>query len=473
MLTYGFYNSQYGDRQYSADDFSGFLDGIVYDGVYNAIGNCFHVETTNNPNELKVGPGRAWFNRTWTFNDSNYILSATYVEEGVIIGGDVPLPSNTGWRIDAVIIEVNKDLRENYIKVIQGEEVSAADYDSGERPVRPRLLGKKQDGSWDPEYTGNVFQYALAYISRPISSVQTDIQESDIVNVVGDETGQTPMVSALAIAGIPSGGLTGQVLAKKSSDNGNVGWYNIHKLPAEKWYLAQGMTEEDIIAAFRFVEVASETDALRNVNESETQYLLSKSSNDITWTAEKGFKFAAGRNGLYNHDLHVAVDQVNSMFFGYSGAPYLNASTGYGGIFLFTAHTNYRSLLITFNSGSSNIQKSHSVGNNNSGGQNSNTPKCHLTANYYEKGVLSANYKGIKDFDFYHNGNAESLTSSSATGAYNGGLDTDIVIGNIGNTESTLKSWYCTAAVFCNRVLTNDEHLEIAENILKLGGGTQ
>ena len=42
-LTYGFYNSQNGDRMYDATDISSIFDGIIKDGVFMSIGDAFIV----------------------------------------------------------------------------------------------------------------------------------------------------------------------------------------------------------------------------------------------------------------------------------------------------------------------------------------------------------------------------------------------------------------------------------------------
>ena len=94
-----------------------------------------------------------------------------------------------------------------------------------------------------------MIQHALAYIAIPANATQ--IQQSNIVYIV--DSSETPLASALNLAGLPSGGTIGQILAKKSSTSGDVGWYDVDNLPIDKWYLTDGITENNVLAAFKFV----------------------------------------------------------------------------------------------------------------------------------------------------------------------------------------------------------------------------
>ena len=90
-LSYGFYDSYNGDRVYNAEQFSSFLDGIVYDGVYQAVGNKFYVRAASGL-MVTVDTGRAWFDHTWTLNNTLMTLA-------------LPVADTVYPRIDAVVIE--------------------------------------------------------------------------------------------------------------------------------------------------------------------------------------------------------------------------------------------------------------------------------------------------------------------------------------------------------------------------------
>lgn len=153
-VTFGFYNSLNGDRRYDAIQMSSIFDGIIEDGVYQSIGDRFFVKPLSTPGlGVTVGTGRAWFDHTWTLNNSILVLEAP-VSEAVLN------------RIDMVVLEVDAttSIRENSIKYVRG--TPATD------PVRPTLIK-----------TETVHQYPLAYINRAAGT--NTIQTKDITITVG------------------------------------------------------------------------------------------------------------------------------------------------------------------------------------------------------------------------------------------------------------------------------------------------
>lgn len=161
-VTCGFFNSLNGDRKYDASQMSSIFDGLIIDGVFASIGTAFAV-TAAGGLTVNVGIGKAWFNHTWTVNDS--VLPMTAPEAEVLLD-----------RIDAVVLEVNntESVRENTIKFVTGTPSSA--------PVNPTL-----------ENEGNVHQYPLCYIYRKYGS--SIISQADITPMVGSES--TPFVTAI------------------------------------------------------------------------------------------------------------------------------------------------------------------------------------------------------------------------------------------------------------------------------------
>lgn len=161
MLTYGFFNSLDHDRLYDAGQMSSIFDGIIRDGVFQVVdglntGEGLTVKAANDPNnpmKVLVGEGRAWFNHTWTLNDSKYSLRVT--EADAIY-----------TRIDTVVIEINNDInvRENTFKIIEGEPSLT--------PTKPVLIHDEK-----------INQYALAWITIPANTTQ--ITQSMIENAVG------------------------------------------------------------------------------------------------------------------------------------------------------------------------------------------------------------------------------------------------------------------------------------------------
>ena len=158
----GFFNSLNGDRKYNAAQMSAIFDGLIIDGVFASIGTAFAVKAAGGLT-VNVGVGKAWFDHTWTVNDS--ILPMTAPEAEVLLD-----------RIDAVVLEVNgmKSVRENTIKFVKGNPSSA--------PSRPTLTNE-----------GNVHQYPLCYIYRKYGTAV--INQADITPMVGTES--TPFVTGI------------------------------------------------------------------------------------------------------------------------------------------------------------------------------------------------------------------------------------------------------------------------------------
>lgn len=158
----GFFNSLNGDRKYNAAQMSAIFDGLIIDGVFASIGTAFAVKAAGGLT-VNVGIGKAWFDHTWTVNDS--IRPMTAPEAEVLLD-----------RIDAVVLEVNgmESVRNNTIKFVKGNPSSA--------PSRPTLTNE-----------GNVHQYPLCYIYRKYGTAV--INQADITPMVGTES--TPFVTGI------------------------------------------------------------------------------------------------------------------------------------------------------------------------------------------------------------------------------------------------------------------------------------
>lgn len=153
-VTSGFFNSVNHDRKYDADQIGAMFDGIIKDGVYSTIGNMFAVSVVSGM-FMKVGPGRAWFDHTWTENDGDIILELV----------EAPMYMS---RYDAIVLEVNKsdNERKNDIKVITGEATDT--------PVKPTMIK-----------TDDIIQYPLCYIS--VGEGVTEILPENVEITVGTD----------------------------------------------------------------------------------------------------------------------------------------------------------------------------------------------------------------------------------------------------------------------------------------------
>ena len=208
-VTYGFYNSVNSDRQYTAEQMGSLFDGILNDGIYQAIGKAFAV-TPGSGMSVNVGTGRAWFQNTWILNDSTLALT-------------VPTADLLLDRIDAVVIEVNKadDVRANSIKIVQGTKSTS--------PARPTLTR-----------SGTLFQYPLAWISVP--AADTSITADQISNNRGANptpwvTGPLKTIDATALynqwAEQFNTWFTG---AQKKNDTAVTNWIDEHNVTFSQWF---------------------------------------------------------------------------------------------------------------------------------------------------------------------------------------------------------------------------------------------
>ena len=164
----GFFDSVNHDRLYNADQVSSMFDGLILDGVYENMGDAFAIDAyPDAENTVIVGTGRAWFDHTWTLNDTQYALT-------------LDPPSDSMSRIDAIVLDVDKTLevRNNTIKLIKGTPVF-----TGETAQKPILIKEDLHN-----------QYPLAYVTRSAGASAT-INQADIEYMVG--TDECPMVIGL------------------------------------------------------------------------------------------------------------------------------------------------------------------------------------------------------------------------------------------------------------------------------------
>ena len=164
----GFFNSKPTgsgwDRVYDALDLSSIFDGIIQDGIFQSYAEGLVVRQATGLRTV-VNTGRAWFNHTWTLNDSDLVL----VHD---------VPDTTYNRIDLVVLEVNEseNVRANTIKVITGTPDGS--------PKSPNLINNDM-----------VHQYALASVT--IHPKATSITAADVSDLRG--TKATPYAQGVTI----------------------------------------------------------------------------------------------------------------------------------------------------------------------------------------------------------------------------------------------------------------------------------
>ena len=427
-LTYGFFDSINLDRVYNAEQFSSFFDGIIDDGVYSAVGNRFEVKSYNGM-KLTVDTGRAWFDHTWTLNTTKLVVT-------------IDTADTIYNRIDAVVLEVNKTDRKNYIKVLKGEP--------SVNPARPTL--KK---------TTLIKQWALAYVTVPKNA--TIIVDSNIANVVN--TSETPLASAINLAGIPSGGTIGQVLAKNSNESGSVGWYDMNDLPKSKWYLPAGISESQVIAAFLFGGAKSETAALRSVN-SGSVYTLDKNLNPA-WDSQKGFN-VQGAKGLKNDSLANLYQSMVTVVICFSDVNTSDIKPCY----LFNPHRSIKAIGATVSGADGERWNAPGFKISTTGGESYDETFAYIS----NSGAVS---QGVLAVDFsrnilYIDGIGRVCISRNVD--YFGMYESGFIAGGVGNDGTGLldvnqhKSAFIHSMIFFNTSLSADMHVSLATEIKRMRG---
>ena len=133
MWTSGFFNSVNSDRVYNADQLSSIFEGLITDGVYEAVGNKLAVQP-NSGMTIQIATGRGWFNKRWVNNDAPYLL--TVADPDVLLN-----------RYAAVVIKVDKSASVRSVTPYLKYSAFATN------PVKPTM-----------ESSENVKEYCLAYI---------------------------------------------------------------------------------------------------------------------------------------------------------------------------------------------------------------------------------------------------------------------------------------------------------------------
>lgn len=274
-LTYGFYNSQNGDRMYDATDISSIFDGIIKDGVFMSIGDAFMVSAANGM-QVKVGSGRAWFNHTWTYNS---VASLHAIEPAEIVLN----------RIDTVVLEINasEEVRANSIKVIKGTPAS--------NPVAPTLIN-----------TELVHQYPLADIY--VGANVTEIIPANITNRVGTEacplsTGILETLDSAPLLAQWNSAFTvhSQAWVDQMAQQQNN--FDERQMTIQAWY---DLVRDDItlLQTFNFDNIAELPGCTRNT--------VFEANGDITETifTTVGLTTIAVRTTVFNPDNTITVSMI-------------------------------------------------------------------------------------------------------------------------------------------------------------------
>ena len=242
-FTYGFYNSFDHDRVYDSLSISRIFDGLITDGIYATIGQRFRVTIGSSSNSVVVGSGRAWFNHTWSLNDSDMTIS-----------GDPAHTTLDRW--DAIVLDINSSnqYRENGIQWLYGE--------ASVNPVKPTMAS-----------TTSHHQYPLAYIYRRANS---SISSSDITNTIG--TDECPYCTGLLTDTKNIAQVESNIQATKAYSKGEYMLYNDELYVAIR-DIAQG-TNMIVDYNIRRTTIAQELDRILSLG-GLIQYTFDSGNNDL------------------------------------------------------------------------------------------------------------------------------------------------------------------------------------------------
>ena len=270
---------------------------------------------------------------------------------------------------------------------------------------------------------------------------------------------------------VPSSSVAGQVrngngygigYALSAKAQGTIGKVVVRLYPAmygyspRAWWLPDGITEDQVIAAYQFVDRESEADALININEG-TAYGLAKVNNTELWNRETGFYIPGEAGaGLDNSQLRQMYKDLSCAVFGYSGA-IVTGSHAIGGVIW-----TYRRALELRGFGTGTVYQRSTINQNNGG-----VVQTYVSPTIQTSGILGGNW--LSTSEMYKDG--EQVTLASGT-SYNTNHNRTAVIGQVGTSGSSfdISPFYVTAVVFYNTALTASQHAELAENIRNLGG---
>lgn len=169
MLTYGFFNSQNGDRKYNADQMSSYFEGLISDGVYQNVDDACVVRASAGMT-VTVGKGRAVIGGKWLKNDALYDVTIT---------GSNP----TNPRYSAVVIKLNNNARTITLTSVNGTPATT--------PTKPTVTD-----------TSNTKYLILAYVLVPAgatSILQSNIEDARSLSVCGWVSGLIEQVDTATL----------------------------------------------------------------------------------------------------------------------------------------------------------------------------------------------------------------------------------------------------------------------------------
>jgi hypothetical protein len=257
---------------------------------------------------------------------------------------------------------------------------------------------------------------------------------------------------------VKSGGGYGIGTALENKAEGESGLVKCRLFPGlygstpRSWYLLDGITEENVVAAYKFKGVATEQEALTNVNEG-TAYALTATG--VTWTTGKGLYFPADIDCYINNtELVNQKASIVACAFGYSDMS--TGSVATAGVAL-----NYANPYKYF-AASGGYYGSDSYGHFTSIPQSASAYQSKYMATKNVGGVLACDWSACK---VWYNGLSQSLTNVNNAQMSNANWTYPRVFTTCTNSKLARGTMYLSALVFYNTVLTDAQHVQLANQI--------
>ena len=254
---------------------------------------------------------------------------------------------------------------------------------------------------------------------------------------------------------VKSGGGYGIGTALENKAEGESGLVKCRLFPGlygstpRSWYLVDGITEENVVAAYKFKGVANEQEALTNINEG-TAYPLTVTG-AVTWTTGKGLFFPATVNCYINNsELVNQAGSIVACAFGYSDMSTGSVVTA-GVVFIDSKYfiAGYG------NGGSSPLYGPATVGSSSSGGSSG-----YMIANRSTSGCLACQFTN----KIWYNGVSQS-TSTKTTWVNAKYWGTSAIFRTCAYSDMLRGTMYLSALVFYNTVLTDAQHVQLSNQI--------
>jgi hypothetical protein len=226
-----------------------------------------------------------------------------------------------------------------------------------------------------------------------------------------------------------------------------------------RWYLVDGITEENVVAAYLFKGADSISDALINVNAIGEYPLIA--TNQITWTTGNGLFFPKTADQYINNSNLISDrDSIYTCVFGFSGATTGTVMSSGTTLKIDDVPMKFLHQSLFYLGGSDKTTRF--VGNAVTYGATYRYAAGTAT-NTNSKGVLAGDWINYK---MYYNGSASTIKTVGTNWITdNSSLTSGRVFTTCSVSTYTMGSMYLTSLAFYNCTLTATQHLQLATQI--------